>query len=230
MKTASTFVAALFALAAPAAFAGTLQFTVHDRDGKPVPDVVVLVDPATRSAAKPSTLPLVIEQRDLRFAPFLTVVPLGSTVRFVNRDSYDHHVRSGPSGPLGSIPAVKNFELRLDAAEPREPAKDAPKDNTRRKAGATSAELKMDAAGPIALGCHLHSSMRGQLYVTDTAWYAKTDASGIATIDGVPDGPAEARLWHADQLQEQTAVKLQVTTTPITVPVALNFVPRNRRR
>jgi len=227
------FVAAsLMALAAQAASAGAVQISVHDRDGKPVADVVVLVEPAVKSAMNPSAATLVIEQRDLKFAPFLSVVPVGSTVRFINRDSYDHHVRSGPSGPLGSIPSVKNFELRLDAAEAKDGAKDAArrKTGTGTSAGMSSADVKMDAPGPIALGCHLHSSMRGQLYVADTPWYAKTDASGVATIDGVPDGPAEARLWHPDQLQEQTPVKLQVTTAPLTVPASLNFVPRTRRR
>ena len=223
-------IVSMSALAAQAAWAGTVQVSVQDRDGKPVPDVVVLVEPAARGAQTTSTATLVIEQRDLKFAPFLSVVPVGATVRFTNRDGYDHHVRSGPSGPLGSIPAVKNFELRLDAAEAPAGAKDVAKDTARRKTGMSSADVRMDAAGPIALGCHLHSSMRGQLYVADTPWHAKTDASGVATIDGVPDGPAEARLWHPDQLQDQAPVKLQVTTAPLTVPASLNFVPRTRRR
>src|SRR4051812_40900460 len=149
-----------------AAQAGTLQVSVTDKDGKPAQDVVVLVDPATKVAPKASATPVVIAQQDLKFTPFLTVVPAGSTLRFVNKDNYDHHIRSVPSGPLGSMPAVKNFELRLDAAA--EPASNdeyktaAPKG---KKSGTSWQEVKVEQAGPIGLGCHLHSSMRGQVYV-----------------------------------------------------------------
>src|SRR5881409_3858186 len=123
--------------------AGTVQVSVTDKDGKPVPDVVVLVEPAEKVAPKPAAAPVIITQESLHFAPFLTVVPAGSTLRFVNRDSYDHHVRSTPSGPLGSMPAVKNFELRLDAAEGAAPPASNDEYKTtsapRKKAGATTA-------------------------------------------------------------------------------------------
>ena len=99
------------------AHAGTVQITVIGKDGKPAVDVVVLIEPAVKVAATAAAAPIVIAQEGLRFVPFLTVVSAGSTLRFVNRDGYDHHVRSTPSGPLGSTPPVKNFELRLDAAE-----------------------------------------------------------------------------------------------------------------
>ena len=61
---------------------------------------------------EPSRL-VVVAQEDLRFSPFLTVVPLGSTLRFVNRDAYDHHVRSTPSGPLGAVaPAQRSGDVQ----------------------------------------------------------------------------------------------------------------------
>jgi len=215
-----------------AANAGTVQITVTDQEGKPAADVVVLVDPANKVAAKAAAAPVVIGQQNLRFAPFLTVVPVGSTLRFVNRDGYDHHVRSTPSGPLGSMPSVKNFELRLDAAEAATPGtSDAytPAPAARKKAGTSWAEVKVDQAGPIGLGCHLHSSMRGQVYVSATPWFAKTDANGVATLEGVPDGAIELSLWHPDQLAEQAPLRLQATTAPLKTTGQLNFTPRKRR-
>src|SRR5438105_8151566 len=226
----SRFIPAVLAaagcLAAGLAHAGTLQVSVTDKDGAPVPDVVVLVEPAGKVAPKPAAAPVVIAQENLRFAPFLTIVPVGSTLRFVNRDGYDHHVRSTPSGPLGSMPSVKNFEVRLDSAQAPAPvANDEYKTTSapRRKSGATSADIKVDEPGPIGLGCHLHGSMRGQVYVSGTPWFAKTDAHGIATIEGVPDGTAELSLWHPDQLQEQANQRLQVTPAPVKVSGQLNF-------
>ena len=97
MKRIAVLTATLSLLAA-AAQAGPIEVTVTDRDGKPAADVVVLVNAPDAPAVKPAGAPVVIAQQDLEFAPFLTVVPLGSTLRFVNKDSYDHHVRSVPSG------------------------------------------------------------------------------------------------------------------------------------
>jgi len=230
---------ALLALLATAAQAGPLELTVTDRDGKPAPDVVVLVSTPDAPAVKPAAAPVVIAQQDLKFSPFLTVVPLGSTLRFVNKDSYDHHVRSTPSGPLSSMPAVEYFELRLDAANPPsansgsyggyddyKPAATAPE---RKKSGKTSADVKVEHAGPIGLGCHIHGSMRGQVYVADTPWFAKTDATGVAQIEGVPDGAAQITVWHPDQLQDQASVPVQVSTTPLSANTQLNFIPKRRR-
>ena len=203
------------------AHAGTVQLSVTDKDGKPVPDVVVMVESAIK-APVPTTV--VIEQQDLRFVPYLTVVAVGSTLRFVNRDTYDHHVRSTPSGPLGNAPAASNFELRLDPA----PAPGAAPADARKRSG-SSAEVKLDKHGPIGLGCHLHSSMRGQVYVSSSPWFGKTDANGNLTLDGVPDGAAELQLWHADQLQDQPPVRVTVGATPMKSSAQLNFVPRRRR-
>lgn len=235
-KNLSTRLAlALSILAASAASAGTLDITVTDRDGQPAADVVVLVQTAGTPAAKPAATPVVIAQENLRFVPFLTVVPVGSTLRFVNQDGYDHHVRSMPSGPLGSMPAVEYFELRLDAAKPapRSGSYDddyKPATAPAKKSGSTSAEVKVTHAGPIGLGCHIHGSMRGQVYVSATPWFAKTDAKGIAHIEGVPEGAVELALWHPDQLQDQAPLKLQVDASPSSKAAGqLNFTPRRRR-
>jgi plastocyanin len=224
--------ALLLTLATGLAHAGSLQLTVTDKDGKPAPDVVVLVQAATKVTPTPAAKPVLITQEGSRFVPFLTVVPVGTTLRFTNKDGYDHHVRSGPSGPLGSIVPAKTFELRLDAdpiAEARSGTDPYPSGPARKKSGASSADLKMDAAGPIGLSCHIHGSMRGQVYVADTPWAGKTDANGVLTLDGIPDGAAQVTLWHPDQLQEQAPVPVQVSATPVKTTGQLNFVPKRRR-
>ena len=216
MKPRSAMLAALALLLAGGACAGTVQVTVTDKEGKPVADVVVLLDATRRTTLRPAEEPVVILQEGLRFVPFLTVVPAGTTLRFVNRDEYDHHVRSVPSGPLGAVAPVASFEFRLAAAAPKKPA-------------ASMGEVVVNTSGPIGLGCHIHSSMRGQVYVAATPWYAKTNAQGVAVIDGVPDGAAELRLWHSDQLQDQAVVPLTVTPAVLKSDAVLNFTPRRRR-
>jgi len=225
--------AAALATLACAAQAGTVRVVVTDKDGRPAPDVVVLVEAAAKTAPTPANAPVVITQEGLRFVPFLTVVPAGSTLRFVNKDGYDHHVRSTPSGPLGSTPPVKSFELRLDAAAVAAPPTDeyqsGPAPRRRSGPAVTSADVKVEQPGAIGLGCHLHASMRGQVYVSPTPWFAKTDANGVAQIDAVPDGAIELSLWHADQLTEQPLQRLQVSAAPLNATAQLNFVPRRRR-
>src|SRR5262245_667793 len=159
------FLAALLGAFAGFAQAGHVQVTVTDKEGRPVPDVVVQVHIAAPVVPMPAAAPVVIAQENMRFVPFLTIVPVGSTLRFVNRDSYDHHVRSMPSGPLGNTPPVKSFELRLEAADgATAAANDEHKPAaSRRKPGAVWGEVKVGQPGPIGLSCHLHSSMRGQV-------------------------------------------------------------------
>jgi plastocyanin len=222
---------------AASAMAGTLQVSVTDLEGKPAADVVVLLVSSaaatTTHAAKPApaagAAPVLIVQENSRFNPFLTVVPVASTLRFTNRDNYDHHVRSTPSGPLGSTAPAASFELRLDAAAGASPAGNDEARPQRKRSGATSGEVKLDQAGPIGLGCHLHSSMRGQVYVSPTPWYAKTDANGIARLDNAPEGAAELTLWHPDQVQDQPPLRVQLGAAPAPATVRLNFTPRRRR-
>ena len=212
--TTTALLLALTLLGLPAAHAAELQVYVTTPDGRPAPDVVVALLPP--GGAPPATAapvePVVIAQKDIRFQPYVTAVPLGTTVRFVNRDRFDHHVKSMAGGPLGSIAPAKEFEFRLAAA---------------RGGNTPSAELKMDAAGSIGLGCHLHGSMRGHLFVSPTPWVAVTDAAGRAVLPGVPDGAADLRLWHPDQLVAQANVPTTVNGAT-TAQAKLNFAPRRR--
>ncbi len=204
--------AALLCVLALPATAATLQMTVNNADGKPAPDTVVLVQPTATWTPQPLPPTAVIEQREIRFTPFVTVVPVGGSVRFTNLDSYDHHVRSQPGGPLGSVAPAKEFEFRLPP---------------RRKGNHVSPDLVLDTAGTIVIGCHLHNSMRGHILVSSTPWYAVTDDKGQVTIDGLPEGQVDIRLWHPDQVVEQPGQKLQMAASATAVG-RLNFTPRRR--
>jgi plastocyanin len=191
--------------------AAVLQLTIQGADGKPATDTVVMWRRAGGFQAFGLHDPAVITQKDIRFSPYVTVVPMRSKVRFVNKDRFAHHIRSMPSGPLGSVPAVTDFEFRLAAP---------------RGAQETSAEVQLDNAGAIQLGCHLHGSMRAHIYVSATPWAVVTDDQGRATLD-VPDGAGELLLWHPDQVLEQPAKALQAEGT-VAARQSLNFSPRRR--
>jgi plastocyanin len=211
VKTAALFLA----LAAGPAGAASLQLTVTGADGKPAADTVVMVlAPGTPAPAAAPAAPVVVEQKDIRFVPYVAAVPLGASVRFVNRDVYDHHIRTLPGGPLGTVAPAKTFELRLAPA---------------RRPGDASEPIVLDTAGAILLGCHLHGSMRGHLYVAPTPFVAVTDARGQARIDGLPDAGVELRLWHPDQIVEQPSQRLALAGAA-SAQARLNFAPRPRPR
>lgn len=207
---------ALLTLSAATAQAGTLQITVTDRQGQPLPDAVVVVEPASGARGQaPTPVQTTIAQHKMQFVPAVTVVPVGSRVRFTNQDGWDHHVRGLPAGPadLSAAPGT-GFELRLAGrVEDRAP---------------TSTEVVMAQAGPLQLGCHMHGSMRGFVYVADTPWAVKTDTQGVAVLGEVPEGAALVRVWHPDQVVPGSPVPVRVqAVTAVTVPTQV--LPRRRR-
>lgn len=207
--------------------AGTVQVSVVDRDGKPALDaVVVLIHSTAKTAttALPTTVTVVNEK--MQFVPAVTVVAKGAKVRFVNNDPWDHHVRGAPTNSVfadtpEAYAAGRNaggFELRLEGKADGKPAKF--QEVTMNQTGAQTA---------VGLGCFLHGSMRGSVYVSDSPWVAKTNAEGIASFESVPDGAVQVRVWHADQLVDLPLQTVTVTPTPLQVKSQLQVTPRRRR-
>lgn len=201
----------LLASLAGTAAAADLQVQVRNAAGRPAADVVVMLLPAG-STTTPAAVTVDIVQKDNRFEPYVTAVPAGTSVRFVNRDRYDHHVRSLGSGPMGAVPPAKSFELRLGPTQ----------------AGAKAIDsVVFDTPGSITLGCHIHGSMRGHLFVATTPWVAVTDAQGRARFAGLPDGTAEMRLWHPDQFTGQPVQTLTLQGQ-VQAQAQLSFNPPRR--
>lgn len=216
--------AALAAATPVGVHAASLAIVVHGADGQPAPDVVVEVTAAAgaRPAAAPpaapsaSAPPVVIEQKDMRFVPLVTAVPVGTTVRFTNDDTFDHHLRSMPGGPLGTVPPAQQFEFRIAGMAAGRPA---------------SVDVAMTHPGTVLLGCNLHTSMRGHLYVSRSPYVAVTDARGQVRLDGLPDGAATVSAWHPEQLLPQAPLAVTLGPASAAAPVAmtLNFSPRPPR-
>jgi plastocyanin len=206
---ARPFVVAVLALASGLSTASSLTITVTDKDGQPVPDTAVLLRYAVAPATRPAPVPnVVIEQEKLRFQPYLTIVTPGTTVLFTNRDAFDHHVVA--TLPQVGSEAPKSFETRL----PPDPSKPF--------------AVTMTEPGRHALSCHLHSRMRGYVYVSDTPWFGKTDARGQVKIDA-PDGLVEVQAWHPEQFADQPKQRSQLGAAPAALSTQLNFTPRVRR-
>ncbi len=201
--------------------AASLTVTVLDRDGKPAPDAVVVVTPSVRGAPK-SRPPLTasIVQEKMQFIPAVTVVGVGAVVRFSNNDAWNHHVRmSLPGSAVGAVSTASDGNALMLPGK------------TEGKA-ASSAELVMDrvgATGASLLGCFIHGSMRGHIYVADSAWTVKTGDSGVVTFDDLPEGAAVLKVWHSAQIIDKPTQSITISATPGAATMQLDVVPRRRR-
>ena len=200
--------------------AGNLVVSVVDKEGKPVQDAVVVVVVANKSVLPKIPLPTqaTVNQEKMQFLPAVSLVPVGAKVRFVNNDPWDHHVRSSPAG-MGQFNATNaGFEIRLEGKSEGKPAK--------------FNEVTLDKAGVIGatlLGCFIHGSMRGYVYASESPWASKTGAEGFTTFEDLPDGPAQIKVWQADQLIDVPAQNATIGATLAKNVIQLTVVPRRRR-
>lgn len=149
--------------------AGDLTISVADRDGHGVAEVVVTATPsagAPPAAADPKSS--VMDQRNLAFLPRVLVVGVGTRVDFPNNDAVSHQVYS--------FSPAKRFQLPLYKGEFHPP-------------------VTFDQAGLVVLGCNIHDSMVGYIYVTPAPHFGTTSATGRLTFKQVPKGDYQVAIW-----------------------------------
>jgi plastocyanin len=150
----------------PCAAAG-LALEVLDKDGHGVEQVVVTASP-TGGGRAAAPRPAVMDQKDRAFVPGVLVVAVGTSVEFPNNDSVSHQVYS--------FSPAKRFQLPLYKGQAHPP-------------------VTFDQPGLVVLGCNIHDSMVGYIYVTDAAHFGITDARGTLTLDDLPRGDYQIVIW-----------------------------------
>ena len=155
-----------------AAAASALSVTVFGADGKPVEGAVVIAEPAAGGAhpSLGSKSIVVMDQRNLMFVPDVLVVQTGTAVDFPNSDQVRHQVYS--------FSPAKPFQLALYA-------------------GRAHAPVVFDHAGLVTLGCNIHDSMLGYIWVTDSPWFGRTAANGTLQMRDLASGDYTVRVWHS---------------------------------
>jgi hypothetical protein len=114
------------------------------------------------------------------------VVPVGAVMSFPNSDKVRHQVYS--------FSPAKKFELPLYA-------------------GREAAPVTFDKPGVVVLGCNIHDWMIGYVYVSDSPYFAKTVADGSATLNDLPPGDYQVRIWHPGLESSEQATMQQVTVS-----------------
>lgn len=149
--------------------AADLEVHVQDQASRAVPGVVVIAEPDVPMHDHSAVRTLVMDQIHMRFVPNILVIQTGSAVDFPNSDHIRHQVYS--------FSAAKKFELSLYAGHQYPP-------------------VLFDRAGLVTVGCNIHDTMIGYIYVTDSPFFGRTDASGRVLLHGLPAGGYSLTVWH----------------------------------
>jgi plastocyanin len=143
------------------------EFRLHVVDGRGNPVAGAIAWMETGKPPTPEKIEIV--QKGRQFIPEVTVIPVGSTVSFPNRDTVQHHVYS--------FSKALKFDIPLYIGE-------SPK------------SVRFDTPGVVTLGCNIHDWMAAYVLVLNTTKFARSDAAGSAVLNGAPAGPANVHIWH----------------------------------
>jgi plastocyanin len=141
---------------------------VKDQTGRPVEAAIVWAQ-QPGGINPPAPVKAEIIQKNRQFLPAVTVVPVGSAIRFPNQDNVQHHVYS--------FSFAKTFDIPLYIGE-------------------SPQTIQFDRSGIVTLGCNIHDWMAAYIVVLDTGVYAQTDAKGIALLRNLAVGPVMICAWN----------------------------------
>ncbi|MCW5940858.1 MAG: hypothetical protein KIS66_01415 [Fimbriimonadaceae bacterium] len=145
--------------------------------GRPVSNVAVWLV----GEGRPASTKAMIDQRDRAFTPHVSVVPVGTTVRFPNSDQLFHNVFflfNERTIDLGTYPRGQSRQYRF--VEP----------------------------GIARFLCRIHSEMNAYLVVVASRHYAVTDGQGRMRIKDVPPGEYTLKAWHESGATHEARVTI----------------------
>lgn len=156
------------------AISGTLTM-----GGKDLPfGVVYLEEAPTNPNAK---MTAAIDNRQMAFIPFVTVIPAGGKVTFRNDDPFPHNVFS-PDADKFNMGTISHNQVLVHT---------------------------FPKAGEYSLLCNLHPGMLGYVVVAPSTYFSKTDGKGHYTIKNVPAGTYKVTAWSPRLPTETKSVELK---------------------
>lgn len=150
-----------------AAAAGTVAGKVDVAPLKYQDETVVYLESAASPRRAPATFQM--DQRGIKFIPFILTIAVGDEVEFLNNDAVEHDVFS---------PDHESFHLGKFRVEEQ-------RAYTFRKPGAYS------------IRCDIHPGMLAWVFVTESGHAAPVDRKGRFRIEDVPPGTYGLAVWNA---------------------------------
>lgn len=162
------FVGLLNFLTGAKSTAETYTVLLIDQHDQPIESVVVIDPAAPLNPSSVEQTPAIMDQVDMQFSPMVIAVQQGRKVSFPNSDNIRHHVYS--------FSDAKRFETKLYANTPDSP-------------------IVFDQPGLVVLGCNIHDTMIGYIYVSETQAFSVSDKKGKAEIHSSVI-PNIIEYWH----------------------------------
>jgi plastocyanin len=160
------------------ATAGEFDFFVTNERGEALEAAVI--EPISESPVIADSQPVaVIDQVNKRFKPAQLLITTGQDVDFPNSDNIRHHVYS--------FSEAKTFELKLYADTPEQP-------------------VNFPEHGVVVLGCNIHDTMIGYIFVSNHPDTISTNETGQATLN-TEANMTSVRVWHKHQSQGPEKLK-----------------------
>jgi plastocyanin len=188
MYSLRTFMPCLLVIIlAATASAGDITGTVTCKGVRDSRDVVVYLVNVPGEFPPPEEN-VKMDQVNLEFIPHVLPIVAGTTVDFLNNDEVMHNVftpdKEADKFNLGSWPKgeIRSYTFDVDCG---------------------------DICSPVML-CNVHPEMEAYVVVLKNPYFAVTDKAGNFTIEGVPAGDLQLKLWHE---------KLKGEGTMVTIPV-----------
>lgn len=179
-----------------ASYAADFSIKVIDQDGNAVSDAAVETNASPVTQAPDHIA--TIDQINKRFVPMVIAVQKGQRVNFPNKDNIRHHVYS--------FSPIRQFSTELYAGLPADP-------------------ILFEESGIATLGCNIHDSMVGYIFVSEWADVGVTTEDGLVEFS-TTGTPSFVNVWHPwssapnNQLQvalsnlqdgDEVIIELQIT-------------------
>ena len=166
-------------------FADPYIVEIIDQNGDPITNAVVVnpvvaVDSIDVGNENSAAM---MDQIDKQFVPFVLAIRKGRNVVFPNSDNIRHHVYS--------FSDTKRFEIKLYANRPKAP-------------------INFEEEGLVVLGCNIHDSMIGYIFVSEWSDFAVSNENGFALLGEQAAAPKEILLWHPWSKDPQQVTKIEI--------------------
>lgn len=170
MRFRNTFIVSIalasLSLASPAR-ADSITLKIVDQQQQAVSNAVIEVLSSPESVGQADSIN-VIDQINKMFVPEQLVIQQGQAVDFPNSDNIRHHVYS--------FSEAKTFELKLYADKPEKP-------------------IKFEKPGVVVVGCNIHDSMIGYIYIAQHQTVVTSSDQGHAKFNSTEQNP-RISVWH----------------------------------
>lgn len=138
-----------------------------------------------------------VDQTECHYVPHVQVLKPGATLEVINSDSILHNIH-----------AYDGDETLFNIAQPIKGQK---------------TDKELTASGPVHLKCDVHSWMSAWVFLAKTPYFAVTGEDGSFSLENVPPGTYNVKVWHGKLGQSSAEVTVEAgsaATADMTITVS----------